>query len=212
MIKTHITDGRGFGYQARVQSNNSIPVCVVPNPVDSQTLAESEQLKCLVGSLQTSAASSDMTIDGSSTAVDFYVQGAGDRIKTITQLRTLLHANAIKITGVEARGFGTQHTAPGLTNGLKLFATQGGVEHDLFVSNIVVIGDFYTYADVNGITYDEGAVAANVDLLMMTMTLQAPIKLHMGSDDRLTMRIQDDLSHANYALFETYYFGYQEIA
>jgi len=82
-LEVQIIDSTGTGKGLKINSENEIPVVVHTHP----PLDEEQETYPFRQFMKTSAGSSDMIVDGSSTAVDFMIDAVGDRdifIKTVS--------------------------------------------------------------------------------------------------------------------------------
>ncbi len=163
--------------------------------------------------LLTNGASSDMTVDGSSSAVSFTLDPPDNTTFYIHQLTLTIHSTGMDLgTAAELRNFGA--VAAALTNGIRVFETRGTtpVQVDFFPSPVKRITDFYRYLDLMGQTAIRGhtdGVAAGTDFLSVTIGWAPGRELVLRSThpDLLTVYIQDDLT--SLTLFEAHAVGRQ---
>lgn len=148
----------------------------------------------------------DLNVDGSTTPQEFTVTSSQAEVILVKEVRLLFHAANAKLDSNEVRRFGPV-AAPGLTNGLRVYSVQQGVESDLFVSPVKTMGDFFTYARAGAspVANIVDGVSAGVDIVVITIDLLAPVGLYPSSLDRLVVKVQDDLT--GLALFNAFAFG-----
>lgn len=189
---------------------------VVTERRTAPTAAEIKAVQLFTALLTTDAGATGMNVDGSSTAEEYHIRANSnddDTIISIKSIRLVFHSENMIITNTQSRRFGPV-TAPGLTNGLKLTVAQAGVETEMFLSPVKVIGDFYRYAGggivgINSaIVSDSAAITSAIDFLMILLIFPVPVVLFPGTLDSITMLIQDDLT--GITLFETQAYGSQE--
>lgn len=197
------------GAVLRITSNQAARAATVPLPPGDWSRAEVEQKKSLVQRVADSAGSPDLTTATATAAApeDFYIGAAAGTIRWITEVRLIHHDSNMKLDSNELRRFGSSAASPGLTNGVRLIVQQNGQETEVFTpSGVKNIGDYYRYAEtVTGIT---DGISAGVDFLAIRMCFTQPVGLYPGSQDKVIIRIQDDLS--SMTLFETVAIGWHE--
>jgi hypothetical protein len=212
-IKTVVENGAGgSSYLQKVYSNNAAKVYVSNVPIDELTNTELTQLKLLSGQLVNSGSSPNANVSASADNLrEFFVEADTTNLLSINQVRFAFEGSQLDITTAESRRFGAAAAAPGLSNGLKFIADQGGVETEIFVSPVKKIGDFYLYASSrynNEIITDKDAISAGTDFLQITLEFLAPINLVPGTQDKLKLVVQDDLSSID--SFTIQYYGTQQ--
>lgn len=195
------------GARANVTSGKSLVVSERLIPTDDLTPKIVQQRRLLLTRLKDENGSEDLNINGSVTPVNFSLLPAEDKVRWVNRVSLVFNSTDMDIATTQSRRFGPV-AAPGLTNGLKFFALQKNVIVDLFIDNVVKIGDFYEYADPNSIINDKDSIANGVDFLMIVITFNVPITLFPGTTDFLRMTIQDDLS--GIALFRVNAYCYEE--
>lgn len=200
------------GETAQVRSG-ALVVTMKGSDVEDITQAEAERVKVWTALMEDANGSTDLTIDGSATAVEFTFSPDAEKMVRVQSMRLVFHSSNMDISSNESRRFGPV-IAPGLANGIKLEADQGGVLTPIFLSPVQVLGDFYRYAGgsvvgINtGIVNDRDAISAGVDFFMILVVLPVPVILFPGSSDRIVLTIQDDLT--GITLFEVQGYGTQE--
>lgn len=209
-IEGHLSGGLS-GYSVDATSNNALRVTVVPTPGKDIIKGDIQAVRTYIGLLTDSSGSSDMAVDGSSTAVEFKASASTTEIRWISELRLVFNSTSMNIDNIESRRFGAAAAAPGLTNGLLLQSCQGGVCIDIFVSPVQTIADFERYVSTasRGIVCRVDAVAAGTDFFMATIAFQEPVGLYPRTDDYISITVQDDLSAID--LFESQVAGWRQI-
>jgi hypothetical protein len=197
-IKSTLKDGTGTNREATVSNDHALRTEQVPwPPFIPQKVIPFRQFMTADG---TASGSSDMLVNGSSTAVDFWVPAHNDRDRYISVLSIVLSDGGTFNMGGEFGNSG----AP-LDPGCRLFYTHqdlGEIDiHDALTvnSDFIRLGlgnpAFGASATVFRATNFIGtgeAILPTVDLKQFVPPYG--IKLDKGSSQRLTMRIQDDLS------------------
>jgi len=203
--------GGPHGHSLDVLPNNALRVSLTPTPASDVRKADVQNRRAFTALLADSSGSTDLTVDGSSTAVEFTVGSSPTEIRWINEVRLIFHDSQMNITNAESRRFGSAAASPGLPNGLLLQSCQDGDCADLFLSGVQSIGDFQRYAALpsRGIVSDVGAITSSIDFLMIAVCLPVPLGLYPGTIDDLTVTVQDDLS--NLTLFEVQASGWREI-
>jgi hypothetical protein len=197
-LKTRIQDGEGSNLVAGVTPDHALKVSLIPfsyrDLVDNHDFDRYELLtrrKVLVESLANSSGSTDFRVDGSVTTQDFAIESEMDTLKSVCCLRLVFHDTQMSLGSAEGSRFGSSASSPGLTNGLRLFADQGGEETDIFITPVKAIAEFLEYGEVFN---QAGALGAGLDILVITLVLPEPIVLPPGSKDRLVLQVRDDLT------------------
>lgn len=204
--------GRSRGQVAEVFSTGGLGVTNVLRAASEYTRSEVEQVKVLSEKFADGSAVDEMNVDGSVTAQEFYIQAEADRVKWVTEIRLMHYDEQMSTSSQELRRFGSAAAAPGLTNGVLLQVEQGGVTTDVFVdtestgAGVRNLTQYYFFGDVVAIT---GAVSSTVDAFWVFITLPAPVGLFPGSQDRVVITVQDDLSSLN--AFEALAYGTYEL-
>ena len=162
-----------------------------------------------VGGVETG--SRDMHLaDGSTTPVDFVMKATSDRVRWISKLRFILEGDNFDLSASgDFRRWGSVATSPGLTNGFRLFAVQGGVETDIFLDPVQSMGDLFYYQD----HYENfvNAVDAQADFLSVDIVMPQGVALPLGVEDKIVVRIQDDMVDAAFNTMRVIANGYQEV-
>lgn len=196
MINVVHVDGHGRGVKAKINGEGETGVVVHPHPPkDEEILARPYRQR-----FSTSAGSSDMTVDGSSTAVDFYISptsGFDSYIKVISVIIGDGGSPALNKFG----------NLSALANGVEIcYTTQDlGTEviHDGIKTNLEFIrlgtstgaigtGTDAYLADVSG-GGTEKSYIPTIDLAQ-TFGLQNGIRLRRDSNDKMVIRVRDDLT------------------
>jgi len=149
----------------------------------------------------------EMDVDGSITSVEYKVGSELGRIKYIQALRLILNDSNMEMNTNDFRRFGNAATTPGLSNGLELYLVQDGAQVDIFTSPVKTIGDFLNYSDAwENIV---NAVDVQTDFLSFDFILPKPVALIEGTNDYISVKINDDLTAID--LFRTLTWGYYEL-
>lgn len=196
MLKTSLIDGTGTRQGAQITKDHALKVSVVEMSVADQSIEDLTVKKQYRAWLSTSAGSEDMNVDASTTPVLFQELAESGKVKWIKSWRLIMHDTYMELNTNDFRRFGTAATAPGLTNGIEFYFVQAGRTIDVFLENVLNIGDFLKYAD--GYTNLVNAVSAQDDYLAFDFEFDEPIVLPAGSNDKIVMSISDDLSSLVY--------------
>jgi len=213
MIKTILTNGLGKKFFAQVYSNGAVKVSHADVSSFERSISELTRNKVLTELFSDSSGSTDLNVDGSAVTQIFSIDSEVGKIKYICSLRLIFNDTFMKIDNSESRRFGSAATSPGLTNGLTLTVSQGGIITEVFTSPVKAIGDFYRYAGGQGtpsagIVNDEGSIGPNIDFLMAAIEFPKPVVLPAGVIDNISIKVQDDLTSID--LFEVIASGFQE--
>jgi len=194
--------------------DNALVVTVKGTTLANMPRSEAERVKLFTALLKTAAGSADLTVDGSSTPVHFDLNAHATDMRTITEVRLVLHSTNMDLDSAQqSRRFGPV-TSPGLPNGLQLLAIQNGTETDAFLTPVQIIGHFWRTAGGPNmpagaaITNVTDAIASGTDFLMVQMIPSVPIVLYPGSTDKIRLTVQDDLT--GLVLFEVQAYGTRE--
>ena len=206
-VKTHIIDPR-TSLAAFVSSTNAMRTAPWLVPPDDLTPTEVTQRKIYVSQMLTAAGSNDMAIDGATTPTTFTLGAEDGKVIFITEARMVLHGTNMKIDSNEVRRFGPV-AAPGLTNGILLHTHQGGMEIQLWPNGVTRISDLLENDVRDRRDNIVDGVAAGTDILVLTFAFPQPIGLPAGSEDRIELDIQDDLS--GFDRIDVTLYGWQEI-
>jgi hypothetical protein len=148
--------------------------------------------------------------DGSVTPVDFEVKAAANEVRWITQLRILIEGTNFDISSSgDFRRFGSVASSPGLTNGIELYAVQGGLTTNLFLEPVQTMGDFFNYQ--TGYENFSNAVTAQADFLSVDRILPYEVVLPLGVEDKIVCRINDDMVDSNFLKMNVIVSGSREV-
>lgn len=198
-IDTLVRDGTGTRFTAQVNSDNALkvyqsePVLVDEAEDGYASLTRKKQYRDW---LRTAAGSEDMLVDGSTNAVYFSETSQSEKVKWITAWRLIMHSTGMELDTNDFRGFGAAAGPSGLTNGLQFYFVQDGRQIDVFLENVKNLGDFLKYAD--DYTNLVNAVTSQSDYLHFDFTFDQPIALPAGSNDKIVMVVNDDLTDLDY--------------
>ena len=195
-IDSIIRDGTGTRYQAKVTSDHALLTSPITVSTSSQSIGDLTRKKQYREWLRDPSGSEIMNVDGSTTPILFSETAEPGKVKWITSWRLLMHDTGMELETNDFRDFGVSHVSPGLTNGLQFYFEQAGRQIDVFLENVVRIGDFPNYSDdhVNLVN----AVTSQSDFLSFRFDFDQPVALPAGSNDKIVMKISDDLSTLDY--------------
>lgn len=203
-----IRDGTGTNVRVGATSEHALRVSNITPPgheIDAKILT---RYKILRDFFINSSGSPNLNVNGSVTSVPFNFSSTTGKIRYVTSLRFIFNdGNMDMSTSGQARRFGDAAAAPGLTNGLTMTISQGGIITNVFASTVQNIGDFLNYADdfVNIID----AISNGVDFLSFDFKFEQPIVLTTDNLDTITITVQDNLTAVDF--FQILVRGYQEI-
>jgi len=206
-LPTYIQDP-ATGRRLKVTQDGAIAVSVVEisaSEVDTSSLTKRKQLREFLR--RTTDNSPDLNVNASGGLQEFNVKAEVGKTKWITEVRVIIYGKNCEMQSNDFRRFGdaTSVGSP-LTNGIKLFVTQGGVQTNFFINNITRMGDFFDYMDdfVNVIN----AIDSQTDFLTFDFRFEGPVVLPPGVPDKISITINDNLS--SLTLFRVIARGYQE--
>lgn len=198
MFKMRLFDGKGWPFAAEVTPDQELSVISAPYP----TLGEQKArpFRQYLTDDGTASGSNDMGVDGSSTNVDFFVQGDNDDDRYITALNFIVAYGSTGQPNEWADG-----TA--LTNGSRLFysSLSGEIDiHDAIKNNQDLFRLQLTNMSIPG-----GAIAGSqpwevrhinaandfgyfINFDLTRLGLPYGIKLDRKTDHRLTFRVRDN--------------------
>lgn len=206
MIKAVIKDGEGSNREAGVTPDHAVKVTVLELRTTDVSAEVLTRRKIYRGFLEKDG-SSNLNVDGSSTAVDFVLTSTNDFSRWITGVRLLFNGVNMEIDTNDFRRFGAATASQtSLTNGIKFFIEQGNVVTEFFIEPIKTLGQFLDYAD--RFTNLANSIGAQEDFISFDFDFEAPIALPPATSDRIVIRIQDDLTDID--LFKAIVRGTQE--
>jgi hypothetical protein len=189
-VKSHITDGTGSKSKAKVNGDNALYVTQIPYPPLVPQL--NKPFRQYLTDDGTSSGSNDLTVDGSSTNVDFWVKASATDDRYISQLNFIV-------------GYGTSgqpnEWADGtaLTNGFRLFyeAPEGEIDiheaiktnQDMFRLSLAPVPTSWEVRHVNA-TNDYGYF---IHMDINKMGFPFGIKLDKGTTQKLVIKIKDNM-------------------
>lgn len=205
-LPSHIQDGEGTKRKAGVTRENALKVSVLELGARDQSQEQLTRKQFFTSYLTTLAGSEDMNVDGSATPVEFVLQAQFGAVFFVDFLRVIFHDEQMNMGGGEARRFASVASAPGLTNGLEFLVVQSNTERGIFPEVTKQMADFWQYADewTNAV----GALGSGEDFLSWDIRFSVPIVLPQGSQDRVLVRVSDDLTLLN--LFHVVARGWSE--
>lgn len=203
-----IQDGKGSARQAEVTADHALRVAMFETPAADIPISVLTQFKQFRQYLKNSADSANCNVNASlSVPAYFYISAEPGKTLWVSGIRIVFNGTLLDITNMEARKFGSAAAAPGLPNGILLYAAQGGIQTNFFLEPVKNIANFLSYTSdfINLIN----SVSTGVDLLVFGIQFSKPICLPQGSVDRFTLQVQDDLSSID--LLNIICEGWQEI-
>ena len=195
MIKSHIEDGLGSGEQVQVKDNSLVVTQYTCPPLIPQKNKIFRQYMTVDG---LTSGSNDMGIDGSVTAVKFWVPADDEVDRYITTV-------SFRVTyGSAAEVWEWADIAGVLTNGFRFYYERPGEEidiHDAVVKNedLLRLG----VKDILPKEWEVSNLGVNADAgYMVSVSLNEfmppyGIKLDMGSNQRLVFEVRDDNTDAD---------------
>ena len=150
--------------------------------------------------------SSAMNVDGSSVPFEFEVVAESNKIKEISQVRFLIGGEKLNFTTNQGRNFSKEHSG-GLVNGLEFYCQYGEDLVNIFLDPVKMLVDFYCYE--SEMEVDVKAYSNTSDFLKVNIDMVIPFRLLPGTNDRLVLKVQDDLSVLD--SFEVIVVGSQEV-
>lgn len=196
MVDVRLYDGRGNGNYAKVNGEGELSVVVHPHPPRD----EEENALPFRARFVDSAGSSDMTVNGSSTAVDYYVSASAEFDIYLKYISVVIGDGG----SPNLNAFGGTSA---LTNGVRWTwssAERGEVElHDGIKTNLEFIrtgndtgaigtGTDAYLADVSGGGSEKSYLPA-IDLAEL-FGLAYGVRLRKGSVDKMTFTVRDNLT------------------
>jgi hypothetical protein len=199
MIKSVISDGDGTDNKLKIQPEGTLNVVVHPHPPQGEQLI-AEPFRQYMTTDGTGAGSNDMTIDGSSSPVDFFVKASED-------YDIYIKAISIIIGDGGSPALNKYGALSELTNGVQwcMFSQEVGLYelHDGIKTNLEFIrigvdtgaigsGVEAYLADVSG-GGTEKSYIPTIDL-QETFGLKYGVRLRKGTTDKLIFTVRDNLS------------------
>lgn len=206
MINVNILDGGGSKQKVKVKDNALLSTSLTYPPFEKQLTKPFKQYMTVNGA---SSGSNSMKVDGTTTNVDFYVSADDENDRYITQLNYLIgYGGAAYLYNFVDGG------AP-LTNGIRIFYTSVKGENDI-ESSVKTNGgmlrmcvDSFLPSDWESRNFnainDYGYIGT-INLLKMVPPYG--IKLDRGSNQKIIVRIRDNLSSI-VDIFNFYAIGFE---
>ena len=166
---------------------------------------EVANLRLLQEFLIDSVGSTNINVNGAVTPVEFTITSSSTETRWIKSLRFLIEDENGVIASTEFRRFFSVVNGP-LTNGLQIDAFQNGSVTAIASEPILTSGDFLNYA-TSYLNFAD-AIANGVDFLLIDFDFVTPVVLTPGSNDRLVVRVRDNLTAMN--SFKCLAIGYSE--
>lgn len=191
-VKSEILDGLGSGRTVMVTEASALLVSTIPETARGMDPSYLNNLLTLVETFKNAAGSDDQVVDGSTTPVEFSIQAEPGVTKWITGFRMVIQGSALDIASNTIRKY--SQAAAGLSNGIDIEAFQAGVTTPLAPSPVQTIADYFLYQ--REFVSLSSAISAQEDLLTFDVEFDRPVVLVSGTTDRVTVRINDDLTSA----------------
>lgn len=194
------------GRTADVSSEGTLFVTTISAPPEDISRLSQQRKKDFITRMTSDAGSTSLNINASASSSNFCVRSVETMLYRVNKIKFVFESTNMKIDSNESRRFGP--VAAGLTNGLMFWSEQDGVVVNYFIENVKTIGEFYEYADVDGIINVADGVSTGVDILIVTFNLNREVILYPGSPDRICVTINDNLS--GISKFKVNVYGTQE--
>lgn len=200
MIKVSLIDGYGKGQRTKVNGEGEIGVVVHPHPPKNEEVTTLPFRQYFTND-GTSTGDNDMTVNGSSTNVDFYIKAVPDYDIYINSISGLIGDGG-------SPNLNSYGALSALTNGIewKYFSKKEGdyILHDGIKTNLEFIrlgmktagvgtGIDAFLADVSG----GGSEKSYIPTIDISETFGMPwgVRLQKGTTDKLIFRVRDNLSN-----------------
>ena len=191
-IKSKILDGRGSDRCAGVTPALSMQVQQVPVSARGLPIDVIANLSVLIEKFSDPAGATEQVVDGSVTPVEFSITEEKGFTKWVTGFRLVLIGPGLDISTNQIRNYGS--TGGGLTNGVEIEVEQKGIVTPITLDPVQRLSDYFPYQE--GFLNLVGVISAADDLLNLDFTFPTPVVLTSGSKDKVTLRVNDDLTAA----------------
>jgi len=209
-VKGEIKDGQGTGRTATVTSANALLVSVLPQSSKGIPPSDLSSLRQLRQFFNDPSGSPNQVVDGSASPVEFSVLAQTGITKWITGFRLIVQGQNTDLSTNDFRRY--SQVGGGLANGVDIEAIQSGATTVITGAGAVqTMGQYLRYAD--DFVNISSAISAAVDYLHLDFAFDQPVVLTEGTNDRLLIRVNDDLTAAYSAVDSTQFAiarGYQE--
>lgn len=212
-LPTNIVDGEGTSVRAGVTTKHALKVQVEPfstkDALETGALADLLNRGLYRAFFKDTSGSSNLVVNGSAASpIKFSVAAEEGIVKFLTGIRLFfrdLEASVDANGGKFGKGF-----VGGLTNGIRMYTVQGGVETHLLVEPVKTMAEFLYYAE--DFVSLKDAIASD-DIVTFDFAVDAPVILAPGYVDAMNVEIQDNLSGASPPLvvFRALARGYREL-
>jgi hypothetical protein len=210
-LPTRIVDGTGTKREAAVTEEHALLVSNKERIAIEISAAELTRRKLFFEFFRRDSDDSrNMTVDGSTTPQEFILKSESVAVRWIEYIRIIIEGNNFDLTASgDFRRWGSVASSPGLTNGIELYALQGGTQTDIFYDPVQNMGDlFYYQTEYNNFI---NAVDAQADFLSVDIEMPQAVALPLGIEDKIVCKINDNLVHADFLKFQILAKGYQEV-
>lgn len=192
-IKAEIKDGLGSSRAASVIPSNALLVAPVPTTARGISPATVANLRQLVEGFTDEAGSQSQAVDGSTVSVEFSLRAKVGLTRWVTGYRVIIFGERMNLgSSGEIRRYASQ--GGGLSTGIDVEVEQQGQTLSVTTAPVQTIGDWLLYSD--DFTNLVNAVSASEDFLRLDFNFPSPVVLTEGSQDRLLIRINDDMTAA----------------
>ena len=191
-VKTEIKDGLGTSRLAGVTPAHALTTVQIPETARGLPAETVANLQVLIEQFTDSTGSSSQVVDGSVTPVEFTIAEEDGFTKWVTGFRLVIIGPGFDISSNQIRNYG--NTGGGLTNGIDIEVRQSGTIIPVVLTPVQTAADYFPYQA--GFLNLVGAITAADDLLNLDFTFDKPIVIPDGSDDRLVIRINDNITAA----------------
>lgn len=207
----NIKDGTGSQILAKVTKDHALLVSNQTRTIVEISPAELTRRKLFYEYLRRESDDSrDMTVDGSSTPQEFIMASAESSVRFIQLIRFIIEGDNFDLTASgDFRRWGSVATAPGLTNGIEFYALQSGVQTNIFYDPVKTMGDLFNYQ--TNFTNFINAVDSQADYLSIDIDMPADVALPLGVNDKIVVKINDNLVQANFLKLRCLVKGTQEV-
>jgi hypothetical protein len=199
MIKVHLSDGYGKGNRAKVNGEGELGVVVHPHPPADEivTVLPFRQYFTTDG---TSSGSNDMIVNGSTTAVDFYVEA-------VPEYDIYINSISVEIGDSGSPNLNSFGALSALTNGIEwIYFNQDQAEYQLH-DGIKTNKEFIRLSNLRG-AFGDGSSAFLADVSGGSSTksylpsidisenfgMPWGLRLQKGTTDKLIFRVRDALA------------------
>lgn len=192
-INAEIKDGLGSSRAASVIPSSALLVAPVPTTARGIASATVANLRQVVETFTDSAGSQSQAVDGSTVPVEFALRAKTGFTRWLTGYRVIIFGERMNLgSSGEIRRYASQ--VGGLATGIDVEIEQQGQTLSVTTAPVQTIGDWLLYSD--DFTNLVNAVSSSEDFLRLDFKFPSPVVLTEGTQDRLLIRINDDMTAA----------------